>query len=100
MLISSVTPSMNHRAGTQPVSRLLGTLGHKCVIGGFGLPESIQNTAVEGIRMVTARMVERMPQAAAEMIGRSGVQRIVRRIWERGLEVVKEIGRASCRERV
>ena len=86
---SAFIGDVHHRAGTQPVARLLGTLGHKCVIGGFGLPESIQNTAVEGIRMVTALMVERMPQAAAEMIGRSGVQRIVRRIWERGLEVVK-----------
>lgn len=88
---SAFVGNVHHRAGTQPIVRLPGTLGHKREIGSLGLPESIHNASVEGIRMVAALMVEGMPQTAAEMVGRSGVQRIVRGVWERGFEIMKSL---------
>ena len=69
---------INHRAtlglNIQGVQR---PLGHKHVVGIFGLPEDIGQTAIKRIGVISPLMVERMPQAASEMLFRGFPQNVI-----------------------
>ena len=47
------------------------------IIGILGLTEHIHKTSIEGVGMITALMVKRMPQATSHMLPGCAVERII-----------------------
>ena len=69
---------VHHRACFEKAVLLFGrTLGFEHVISIFGLTEYIHHTTIEGVGMIAALMVERVPQTATDVLARGAAEYII-----------------------
>ena len=69
---------VHHRSCFEKTVLLFGrALGFEHIISIFGLTEYVHHTTIEGIGMIAALVVERVPQTAADVLARSTAEYIV-----------------------
>ena len=69
---------VHHRSCFEKTVLLFGrALGFEHIISIFGLTEYVHHTTIEGIGVIAALVVERVPQTAADVLARSTAEYIV-----------------------